>query len=161
MKTTIVSQTSGYLAPVLPVLLCAPKYLDGSMSLGQVMQAASAFTIVQTPSTGSSTTTRGYRIGPPPPGASARVAQLVIPMSASPCNADLHHARTECVSGFRSAEPVVGPGLVRACRMATRQARAHSWLHFAARSSSLDREEGEGLAVGADSGCTRHVAVVA
>jgi putative ATP-binding cassette transporter len=48
MKTTIVSQTSGYLAPVLPVLLCAPKYLDGSMSLGQVMQAASAFTIVQT-----------------------------------------------------------------------------------------------------------------
>jgi vitamin B12/bleomycin/antimicrobial peptide transport system ATP-binding/permease protein len=48
MKTTIVSQTSGYLAPVLPLLLCAPKYLDGSMSLGQVMQAASAFTIVQT-----------------------------------------------------------------------------------------------------------------
>jgi putative ATP-binding cassette transporter len=27
--------------------LCAPKFLDGSMSLGQVMQAASAFTIVQ------------------------------------------------------------------------------------------------------------------
>jgi putative ATP-binding cassette transporter len=47
MKTTIVSQTSGYIAPVLPVLLCAPKYLDGSMSLGQIMQAASAFTIVQ------------------------------------------------------------------------------------------------------------------
>jgi putative ATP-binding cassette transporter len=48
MKTTIVSQTSGYIGPILPVLLCAPKYLDGSMSLGQVMQAASAFTIVQT-----------------------------------------------------------------------------------------------------------------
>jgi vitamin B12/bleomycin/antimicrobial peptide transport system ATP-binding/permease protein len=47
MKTTIVSQTSGFIAPVLPILLCAPKYLDGSMSLGQVMQAASAFTIVQ------------------------------------------------------------------------------------------------------------------
>jgi len=47
MKTTIVSQTSSYIAPVLPVLLCAPKFLDGSMSLGQVMQAASAFTIVQ------------------------------------------------------------------------------------------------------------------
>jgi putative ATP-binding cassette transporter len=47
MKTTVVSQTSGYIAPILPVLLCAPKYLDGSMSLGQVMQAASAFTIVQ------------------------------------------------------------------------------------------------------------------
>jgi putative ATP-binding cassette transporter len=47
MKTTVVSQTSGYIAPVLPILLCAPKFLDGSMSLGQVMQAASAFTIVQ------------------------------------------------------------------------------------------------------------------
>jgi putative ATP-binding cassette transporter len=31
----------------VPVLLCAPKFLDGSMTLGQVMQAASAFTIVQ------------------------------------------------------------------------------------------------------------------
>jgi putative ATP-binding cassette transporter len=47
MRTTIVSQTSSYVAPVLPVLLCAPKFLDGSMSLGEVMQAASAFTIVQ------------------------------------------------------------------------------------------------------------------
>src|SRR5262249_31181078 len=34
-------------APVIPVLLCAPKFLEGSMTLGQVMQAASAFTIVQ------------------------------------------------------------------------------------------------------------------
>jgi putative ATP-binding cassette transporter len=47
LRTTLVSQTSGYIAPVLPVMLCAPKFLDGSMSLGQVMQAASAFTIVQ------------------------------------------------------------------------------------------------------------------
>jgi putative ATP-binding cassette transporter len=47
MKTTIVSQTSSYIAPVLPIILCAPKFLDGTMSLGQVMQAASAFTIVQ------------------------------------------------------------------------------------------------------------------
>jgi vitamin B12/bleomycin/antimicrobial peptide transport system ATP-binding/permease protein len=47
MKTTSVSQTSGYIAPVLPIILCAPKFLDGSMSLGEVMQAASAFTIVQ------------------------------------------------------------------------------------------------------------------
>jgi putative ATP-binding cassette transporter len=47
MKTTIVSQTSSYIAPVLPIILCAPKYLDGTMSLGEVMQAASAFTIVQ------------------------------------------------------------------------------------------------------------------
>ena len=47
MRTTIVSQGSGIIAPVLPIILCAPKFLDGSMSLGQVMQAASAFTIVQ------------------------------------------------------------------------------------------------------------------
>src|SRR6202011_5625595 len=47
MKTTIVSQTSSYIAPVLPVILCAPKFLDGTMSLGEVMQAASAFAIVQ------------------------------------------------------------------------------------------------------------------
>jgi putative ATP-binding cassette transporter len=48
MRTTIVSQTSGFAAWVIPIILCAPKFLDGSMTLGQVMQAASAFTIVQT-----------------------------------------------------------------------------------------------------------------
>ena len=48
MRTTLVSQGSNLIAPVLPLLLCAPKFLDGSMTLGQVMQAASAFTIVQT-----------------------------------------------------------------------------------------------------------------
>jgi putative ATP-binding cassette transporter len=47
MRTTVVSQTSSFIAPVLPIILCAPKFLDGSMSLGEVMQAASAFTIVQ------------------------------------------------------------------------------------------------------------------
>jgi vitamin B12/bleomycin/antimicrobial peptide transport system ATP-binding/permease protein len=47
MRTTIVYQGSGILAPVVPVILCAPKFLDGSMSLGQIMQAASAFVIVQ------------------------------------------------------------------------------------------------------------------
>jgi putative ATP-binding cassette transporter len=47
MRTTIVSGTSGYVAPVLPIILCAPKFLDGTMTLGEVMQAASAFTIVQ------------------------------------------------------------------------------------------------------------------
>ncbi len=47
MRTTIVSQGSGLIAPVVPLILCAPKYLDGSMSLGTVMQAVSAFTIVQ------------------------------------------------------------------------------------------------------------------
>jgi putative ATP-binding cassette transporter len=47
MNTTMVSQTSGYIAPVLPIILCAPKFLDGTLTLGEVMQAASAFTIVQ------------------------------------------------------------------------------------------------------------------
>jgi vitamin B12/bleomycin/antimicrobial peptide transport system ATP-binding/permease protein len=47
MRTTIVSQTSGYIAPILPIILCAPKFLDNSMSLGEVMQAASAFVTVQ------------------------------------------------------------------------------------------------------------------
>ena len=47
MKTTSVSSSSGFIAPVLPIILCAPKFLDGSMTLGQVMQAASAFTTVQ------------------------------------------------------------------------------------------------------------------
>ncbi|MBB6486834.1 putative ATP-binding cassette transporter [Rhizobium lusitanum] len=48
MRTTLVSQVSMLIAPVVPVLLCAPKFLEGSMTLGQVMQAASAFAIVQT-----------------------------------------------------------------------------------------------------------------
>ncbi|WP_296021146.1 ABC transporter ATP-binding protein/permease [uncultured Agrobacterium sp.] len=47
MRTTVVSNGSMLIAPVVPLLLCAPKFLDGSMSLGEVMQAASAFTIVQ------------------------------------------------------------------------------------------------------------------
>ncbi|RWG76767.1 MAG: ABC transporter ATP-binding protein/permease [Mesorhizobium sp.] len=47
MRTALVSQGSMLFAPVVPVLLCAPKFLEGSMSLGQVMQAASAFAIVQ------------------------------------------------------------------------------------------------------------------
>src|SRR5213075_2359648 len=47
MRTTLVSQGSSLIAPVVPLLLCAPKFLDCSMTLGQVMQAASAFTIVQ------------------------------------------------------------------------------------------------------------------
>ncbi len=47
MKTTIVSQTSSYIAPILPILLCAPKLIAATMTLGEVMQAASAFAIVQ------------------------------------------------------------------------------------------------------------------
>jgi putative ATP-binding cassette transporter len=48
VRSTVVSQTSGYFAAVLPILLCAPKFLDGSMTLGQIMQAAAAFGVVQT-----------------------------------------------------------------------------------------------------------------
>ena len=47
MRTAIVSQTSGFVAPILPIILCAPKFLDNTMTLGEVMQAASAFAIVQ------------------------------------------------------------------------------------------------------------------
>ena len=47
MRTTLVSQGSSLIAPVVPILLCAPKFLEGAMTLGEVMQAASAFTIVQ------------------------------------------------------------------------------------------------------------------
>ncbi|MBV9556897.1 MAG: ABC transporter ATP-binding protein/permease [Pseudolabrys sp.] len=47
MKTTVVSQGSGIIAPVVPIILAAPKFLNNEMSLGEVMQAASAFTIVQ------------------------------------------------------------------------------------------------------------------
>jgi putative ATP-binding cassette transporter len=48
MRTTVVFQTSNSLAPIIPILLCAPKYVAGTMTLGQVMQAVSAFMIVQT-----------------------------------------------------------------------------------------------------------------
>src|SRR5499427_4774864 len=47
MRTTIVSQTSGYIAPILPIILCAPKFLNNAMTLGEVMQAAAAFATVQ------------------------------------------------------------------------------------------------------------------
>ena len=47
LRTTLVSQTSQTLVPIVPLVLCAPKYLASEMSLGQVMQAASAFVTVQ------------------------------------------------------------------------------------------------------------------
>jgi putative ATP-binding cassette transporter len=47
MRTTLVSQTSAAFVPVIPLLLCAPKYVAGELTLGQVMQAASAFVTVQ------------------------------------------------------------------------------------------------------------------
>jgi putative ATP-binding cassette transporter len=47
IRTTIVAHTTNGFAPIIPLLLCAPKYVAGTMSLGEVMQAASAFITVQ------------------------------------------------------------------------------------------------------------------
>jgi vitamin B12/bleomycin/antimicrobial peptide transport system ATP-binding/permease protein len=47
MRVVIVSQGSAQLCGVVPVLLCTPRYFDGTMTLGAIMQLASAFTIVQ------------------------------------------------------------------------------------------------------------------
>jgi putative ATP-binding cassette transporter len=47
MRTTVVSYTNFVVAPVVPLILCAPKFLAGTMSLGEVMQAATAFVTVQ------------------------------------------------------------------------------------------------------------------
>jgi putative ATP-binding cassette transporter len=47
IRTTFVSSASGMIAGVVPILLCAPNFLAGTMSLGDVMQAVSAFAIVQ------------------------------------------------------------------------------------------------------------------
>ena len=46
VQTTLVSQGNVLLAPVVAWILCAPKYLVGTMSLGELTQAA-AFVIVQ------------------------------------------------------------------------------------------------------------------
>jgi putative ATP-binding cassette transporter len=47
MRTTGVSHGNFIIASVVPIILCAPKYLAGEMTLGQVMQAAAAFIQVQ------------------------------------------------------------------------------------------------------------------
>jgi putative ATP-binding cassette transporter len=47
IRTTIIAGTSNGFAPIIPILLCAPKYVAGTMTLGQMMQAASAFVTVQ------------------------------------------------------------------------------------------------------------------
>ena len=47
IRTTIVGNTTNGLAPIIPILLCAPKYVSGTMTLGEMMQAASAFITVQ------------------------------------------------------------------------------------------------------------------
>ncbi len=47
MRTTLVSQGNSLLAPVMGLVLCAPKFLAGAMTLGELTQAAAAFTLVQ------------------------------------------------------------------------------------------------------------------
>jgi ABC-type uncharacterized transport system fused permease/ATPase subunit len=47
MGTTLVSQTDLLFAPVFAWVLCAPKYLAGTMTLGELTQASAAFVTVQ------------------------------------------------------------------------------------------------------------------
>ena len=47
VRTTLVSHGNFLLAPVVAWLLCVPKYLSGTMSLGELTQAAAAFVTVQ------------------------------------------------------------------------------------------------------------------
>lgn len=47
MRITFVTNTNLLLAPAIGLLLCVPKYLSNDMSLGEVTQAAAAFTTVQ------------------------------------------------------------------------------------------------------------------
>jgi ABC-type uncharacterized transport system fused permease/ATPase subunit len=47
MRTTLVSCSNTLLAPIVGLILCAPKFLAQEMSLGELTQAAAAFTLVQ------------------------------------------------------------------------------------------------------------------
>jgi len=47
IRTTIVGHVNVLFAPVLAWVLCAPKYLNGSMALGEVVQVAASFVMVQ------------------------------------------------------------------------------------------------------------------
>lgn len=48
MRMTVVSQANILVTPIIGLLLCMPKYLAGAMTLGEVVQAAAAFVMVQT-----------------------------------------------------------------------------------------------------------------
>jgi putative ATP-binding cassette transporter len=48
MRFTLVSHTNLLIAPAIAWILCAPNYLRGTMTLGEVAQAAAAFVSVQT-----------------------------------------------------------------------------------------------------------------
>jgi putative ATP-binding cassette transporter len=47
IRMTFVSHINMLIAPSVSLLLCAPKYLTGDMTLGTVVQAAAAFVAVQ------------------------------------------------------------------------------------------------------------------
>jgi vitamin B12/bleomycin/antimicrobial peptide transport system ATP-binding/permease protein len=47
MRLTLITYTSLLVTPVIGLLLCTPKYLAGMMTLGEVVQAAAAFVVVQ------------------------------------------------------------------------------------------------------------------
>lgn len=47
MRMTVVTYSSLLITPVIGLLLCTPKYLTGTMTLGEVVQAAAAFVVVQ------------------------------------------------------------------------------------------------------------------
>ena len=47
MRTTLVSHGNTLLASIIGLVLCAPKFLAGTMTLGELTQAAAAFTLVQ------------------------------------------------------------------------------------------------------------------
>jgi putative ATP-binding cassette transporter len=47
VRMTFVSQSNVLAAPVVAWLLCAPKYISGAMTLGELTQAAAAFVTVQ------------------------------------------------------------------------------------------------------------------
>ena len=47
MRSAAIANINVIIAPALPIFLCMPKFLDGSMTLGSVTQAAAAFVQVQ------------------------------------------------------------------------------------------------------------------
>ncbi len=47
VRMTLVSHGNSLLAPIMGLILCAPKFLTGTMTLGELTQAAAAFTLVQ------------------------------------------------------------------------------------------------------------------
>src|SRR5262249_1346349 len=67
MGTTAVSQTDLLLAPVFARVLCAPKYLAGTITLGELTQASAAFVTLQMAFNRLVDTSNGFQTGGPPP----------------------------------------------------------------------------------------------